>query len=132
MKIVINAYVHSVIDYGLEIWAVQSHSELELLQCRINRFLLEFFCPSHYKKRRKLHVSNSNSVNSVNNLLNTCNFLTITEKRDFVSLKLAFRDFEKGKLELSNRDNRTFPLIKVKSHVSESFKKCISFRICKL
>jgi hypothetical protein len=40
-------------------------------------------------------------LNSVNNLLDTCNFLTITERRDFVSLKLAFRDFEKGKLELS-------------------------------
>jgi hypothetical protein len=55
IKIMRNAYVHSVIDDGLEIWVVQTNSELEKLQCRINRFLLEFFCPSHLKKRRKLY-----------------------------------------------------------------------------
>ena len=32
MKIMINAYVHSAIDFGLDIWAVQSKLQLYQLQ----------------------------------------------------------------------------------------------------
>jgi hypothetical protein len=54
MKIMVNSYVHSVIDYGLEIWAVQVDSELQQLQNRVDRFLVEFFCPSSLKQVHKL------------------------------------------------------------------------------
>jgi hypothetical protein len=55
MKTMLNAYIHSVIDYRLDIWAVQPEAELQQIQRRIYRFLLEFYCPSHYKKRRTLN-----------------------------------------------------------------------------
>jgi hypothetical protein len=53
MKTMIKSYLHSVIDSGLEIWAFQTDPELQQLQNTIERFLVEFFCPSHYKKRKK-------------------------------------------------------------------------------
>jgi hypothetical protein len=134
MKTMLNAYIHSVIDYGLDIWAVQPEAELQQIQ-RIDRFLLEFYCPSHYKKRRKLSVIAQNTNYS---LLDKCHFLTVIERRrrNYISLKVAFKDYVNNKLDFSDRECRTFPLMKVSSHsdlrLSESFKKSISFRTCKL
>jgi hypothetical protein len=126
MKTMLNAYIHSVIYYGLEILAVQPEAELQQIQRRIDRFLLEFYCPSHYKKRRKLSVITNYT------LLDKCHFLTVTERRKYISLKVAFKDYVNNKLDFSDRECRTFLLMKVASHSSESFKKSISFRTCKL
>jgi hypothetical protein len=38
MKTMIKSYLHSVIDYGLEIWAFQTDPELQQLQNKIERF----------------------------------------------------------------------------------------------
>jgi hypothetical protein len=56
MKIMLNSYVHSVTDYAIEIWAVQSQSQLNEIQKRIDRFLLEFHYPKlvRYKRRSGL------------------------------------------------------------------------------
>jgi hypothetical protein len=61
MKIMLNAHIHSVIDYEywLDIWAVQPEAELQQIQRRIDRFLLEFNCPSQYKKRKKNYCNSS-------------------------------------------------------------------------
>jgi hypothetical protein len=130
MKIMVNSYIHSVIDYGLEIWAVQVDSDLQQLQNRVDRFLVEFFCPSYYKKRKKL-ILDRRQVN-MHSILNQCNFLTVIERRNFISLKLAYKDFLQDKLELSDRQCRSFPLMKVVAHNTETYKKCLSFRTCKL
>lgn len=50
LKVVINAYVHSVIDYGIEIWAVQSDAMLIDLQRKIDRFIIEFFIAKSPRK----------------------------------------------------------------------------------
>jgi hypothetical protein len=129
MKTMLNAYIHSVIDYGLDIWAVQPEAELQQMQRRIDRLLLEFYCPSHYKKRKKV-----NATGPISNftLLDKCNFLTVIERRNYVSLKVAFIDYENDKLEFSDRNCRTFPLLKVESRSSETFEKSITYRTCKL
>jgi hypothetical protein len=93
METMLNAYIHSVIDYGLEIWAVQPEAELQQIQ-RIDRFLLEFYCPSHYKKRRKLVIGQNTNYT----LLEKCHFLTVTERRNYISLKVAFKDYVNNKL----------------------------------
>jgi hypothetical protein len=129
MKTMLNAYIHSVIDYGIDIWAVQPEAELQQIQRKIDRFLLEFYSPSHYKKRKKV-----NGIGSISNytLLDKFNFLTLVERRNYVTLKVAFNDYENDKLEFSDRNCRTFPLLKVVSHSSESYKKSIAFRTYKL
>jgi hypothetical protein len=129
MKIMLNAYIHSVIDYGLDIWAVQPEAELQQIQRRIDRFLVEFYCPSQYKKRKKITVIGQDSIYT---LLDKCNFLTVTERRNYISLKVAFKDYINNKLDFSDSECRTFPLLKVASHASESFKKSISYRTSKL
>jgi hypothetical protein len=129
MKTMINAYIHSVIDYGIDIWAVQPEAELHQIQRRIDRFLLEFYCPSHYKKHRKTNFSGHFSIYSV---LDKFNFLTVIERRNYVSLKVAYNDYINNKLDFSDRDFRTFPLVKVASHISETFKKSTAYRTCKL
>jgi hypothetical protein len=125
MKIMLNAYIHSVIDYGLDIWAVQQQAELQQIQRRIDRFLVEFYCPSQYKKRKNISVTGQDSIFTI---LDQCNFLTITERRNYISLKVAFKDNVNNKLNFSDRECRTFPLLKVASHSSETFKKSISYR----
>jgi hypothetical protein len=68
----------------------------------------------------------------MHSILNQCNFLTVVERRNFISLKLAYKDFLQDKLELSDRQCRSFPLMKVVAHNTETYKKCLSFRTCKL
>jgi len=41
MKVMFNAYVLSIYDYCIEVWCVQSKLDLNLIQCKINRFLLD-------------------------------------------------------------------------------------------
>jgi hypothetical protein len=53
LKTMINAYIHSVIDYGVDIWAVQPEAELQQIQRRKDRFVLEFYCFSPYKIAEK-------------------------------------------------------------------------------
>jgi hypothetical protein len=129
MKTMINAYIHSVIDYGIDIWAVQPEAESQQIQRRIDRFLLEFYFPSHYKKRIKVNFSGHFSIYSV---LDKFNFLTVSERRNFVTLKVAYNDYINKKLVFSDRDCRTLTLLKVASHSSETFKKSIDYRTCKL
>jgi hypothetical protein len=129
MKTMINACVHSVIDYGIDIWAVQPDAELQQIQRRIDRFLLEFYCPSHFKKRRKVYSTGHFSTYSI---LDKFNFLTVIERRNYVSLKVAYHDYLNKKLDFSDRDCRLFPLLKVASHSSETFKKSIAYSTSKL
>jgi len=44
MIIMLNAYVHSVIDYSIDIWAVESLNCLNRMQAKVDRFLKCFFC----------------------------------------------------------------------------------------
>jgi hypothetical protein len=49
----INAYVHSITDYCIDIWTVHSDVKLCKIQALIDRFLLNYFFPSIVKKVRK-------------------------------------------------------------------------------
>ncbi len=52
MKLMISAHVHSVIEYGIELWAVQTDYKLNMLQAKINRFLLQFQYPNIVKRSK--------------------------------------------------------------------------------
>jgi hypothetical protein len=62
-----------------DIWAVQPEAELQQIQRRINRFLL-------FRKRRKVNFTGHFSTYSI---LDKFNFLTVIERRNYVSLKVA-------------------------------------------
>jgi hypothetical protein len=53
LKIMQKSYVHSVTHYKTEIWAVQCQNQLNEVQKRIDRFLLEFSNPNNVRYRRR-------------------------------------------------------------------------------
>jgi len=53
MIVMMNSYVHSIIDYGLDIWAVRTNIQLKLIQDKIDRFLVTFFLPSIVRRTKK-------------------------------------------------------------------------------
>lgn len=129
LKIMINAYVHSVINYGIEIWAVQTDTLLIELQNRIDRFIYEFFVHK-YAKRKYRHKTDTQFIDK---LRKDCNFMTILVRRDYVLLKCAYKDMIAGSCNFSLRNNvRTFPLMNVDTFSSQIYKKSVKFRTTKL
>lgn len=129
LKVVINAYVHSVIDYGIEIWAVQSDAMLIDLQRKIDRFIIEFFYRKESKK--KYNVTNSRCHNEfdVNTLRKSCNFMTVMQRRGYVILKCAYKEMMSGNVVLSGRsDLRKCPLMSLGNFSSQIFRKSVKYR----
>lgn len=123
----INAYVHSVIDYGIEIWAVQSDALLCDLQKTIDRFIVEFF---YHKVSKKKYMNNCfNSNFDINELRKSCNFMTVLQRRDFVILKCAYKDMAHGNVTFSGRsDLRMCPLMTVCNFSSQIFRRSVKYR----
>ncbi len=44
-KVMVNAHIHSVIDYGIDIWAVLTDKQLDVIQRKVDRFLSEVAYP---------------------------------------------------------------------------------------
>lgn len=89
----ISAHVHSVIEYGIDLWAIQSDYKLKMLQSKINRFLLQFQYPkiikrSKFRKNRKRNVK----ICMYEDLLKEYDCITVIERRDYVSLKHILQD----------------------------------------
>lgn len=87
MKILVNCYVITVIDYGLEFWGI-CDSKLATLQKKLDSFLLCYFLPTLWRKsNRKKQTPVFNNLE----LLDKCNFLPISEKRDYLLLRYCFK-----------------------------------------
>jgi len=124
----ISAYIHSLSDFAIEVWAVVSTSKLIQLQKKIDSLLLSYFLPSIAKKCRK-----SRSLvdpNIIYKLYEKCNFLNVQERSIYVNLKLAYKLFSKDQslLSVNSRHSRTFPLATVPYHLSQSFKRSFKYR----
>jgi hypothetical protein len=129
MKIMLNSYVHSVTDYAIEIWAVQCQSQLNEIQKRIDRFLLEFHYPKPFRYKRRSGLTTNRF--SSNDMLTKCNFLTVAERYEFVLLKSAFKSIVKGNTVTINSRDRSFPKLTVLSCNSESLRRSIVHRTAK-
>lgn len=128
MRIMLNAYVHSAIDYALEIWAVQPQQKLKSLQNKIDRFLIGYFYPIIVRKSKKKGRIKLNNIDA-NVIRAKCKFLTVSERRDFVTLKGAYKDYKRNKLSLSQRTiTNCKPLIASHNVKAEIYKKSIDHR----
>jgi len=85
-----SAYIHSVIDYGLEIWATVS-DKLKSLQSKIDSLFSSFFMPAIFRRRRKL--SNDYLQQLMSSLYDKCNFINV--KQRLITLKLAYIQYTK-------------------------------------
>jgi hypothetical protein len=134
MSHMVNAYVHSVTDYCIDIWTVQNDNRLSSIHDKINRFLINYFFPTIVKKcsRKKSYTSTRNSINT-DELLNICNFLCIKERSDFVLLKNLFRSHVSGLLVFTDRSNNNpWPQLPVIRHSTSSYERSVEFRSRKL
>lgn len=119
MRIMLYAYVLSVTDYAIDIWAVVAESKLEKLQRMIDNFLYEFEYPTlmRSKRRRLLEEINFPKIRKKYNLL------TISQRRDFVLMKGMCKKFVNKDLNLSNRlYARKTPLVKLRNFNSVLYK----------
>lgn len=128
VKVLLNAYVHSIIDYCVDIWAVQPAQKLSGVQEIINGFLVSYFVPKFAKqKRQRKYRSLVNSVD-INSILRDLNLLTFKERSDLSLLKQAFFKIKEGKAQLLGTHERTFPRLLVPKHFSQTFKRSIAYR----
>jgi hypothetical protein len=62
----LNAYVHSITDYCIDIWSVNSKVRLDKIQTLIDRFLVNYSFPSIIKKSyKKSYRSVRSSINMI-------------------------------------------------------------------
>jgi exonuclease III len=101
--IMINAFLYSVIDYGLSVWGCICNTKLQYLQNKINNFIKIFFYPKLSKLFSK-QMWNKNNINDatiinvrnnlrklnskieINDLLQKCNVLSVTERYNYYLL----------------------------------------------
>lgn len=119
----VNAHLHSVTDYALDIWAVVSDEKLENLQKMIDRFLLEFHFPSYHKKKM------GNVCSSLDSLRLNHDFLSVKQRRDYIILKNMYKMYKTDELAVFPRQSsRKIPLIKLSNFKSTTFKKSVQHR----
>jgi len=127
MVIMINAYVHSVIDYGLDIWAVQSTIQLSSIQDKIDRFLVSFFLPGLMRRTKKCYNVMRRRIN-VQDMWSKCNFTSIHERLDFVTIKNLFKDYCQDKLTFSQRSQiKSMPLLVIPTFSSVIYKNSLKY-----
>jgi len=131
MVIMLNAYVNSVVDYGLDIWAVQTSTKLNELQEKVNRFLISYFLPGlirRSKRSKEAYLRVRNSLN-VKLLWKRCNFLSIRERKDYVILKNTFLDSIDNTLVFSQRSiDKNMPYMTLPKFNSELFKNSVIYK----
>jgi hypothetical protein len=123
-RIMVNSYVHSVIDFGLDIYAVQTKVQLAQLQGTINRFLTGYFLPSLIR-RSKYSYDRVKAEVDINKILKDCNFLTVAERADYVLLKNMFKSYQTEKLAFTTHSvSKNMPHVQIASQKSN----CVSYR----
>lgn len=80
MKAMVNAHLHSVTDYCLDIWAIQGDKKLDTIQMKIDKFLCSYFYPRIAKRKahKVLNFSKIRKSEDMAKIRNDCNFLTLT------------------------------------------------------
>jgi hypothetical protein len=130
----LNAYVHSLTDYCIDIWTVQGDTRLNLIQNKIDRFLINYFFPTIVKKstRKRTYRSVRDSID-INQLRDVCNFLTLKERSDFVLLKNLFKCHALCPLVFTLRSStRCMPQLPVTRHNTAFYERSLEFRSRKL
>ena len=124
----LNAYVHSVIDYGLDIWAIHSIQQLNQIQEKVDRFIVSFFLPGLIRRSKAGYDTVKRNV-CIHKLWTKCNFTSIHERMDFVMLKNLYKDFIANKLSFTARsESKSMPLLETHSFKSQLFKNSVLYK----
>ncbi|CAL8083679.1 unnamed protein product [Orchesella dallaii] len=126
VKTVLSAYVISIVEFVINIWAVRD-TGLESIQKKINAFILAYFLPSLSKKRAK---SKLNQVD-INPFLVKLDLLTVYELRILNLLKFVFKKRHSilfsGFFNNKNRSKRELDRLNVVGHRTALYKQSLKW-----
>jgi len=135
MKVMINSYINSIADYCLDIWAIQTNEMLQMIQSKVDGFLVNFFLPVLSKKLKprggKLQSSYKKFKANIdiNEIRAKCNFFTIQERKDIFIAKFMFTSYSNSKFDnVIINNTREMPLFSQIKHKTVFFERCQLFR----
>jgi hypothetical protein len=136
LKLLINSYVDSIINYCIAIWAVQSPVTLNAIYDKVLRFVVNYKYPSLARKARQAkrsHQPKKLKMNT-NKLLEDLDLLTVTEKRDMQLFKFVMTaakvPYDRVWFEYSDRP-RNWPVMVAPESSSKTFNRSIKYRAWK-
>jgi hypothetical protein len=139
LKLLLNAYVDSIVNFCITIWAVQSTETLNLLFYKILRFLVHVNHTSLIKKCVKLRIRNKSKVFNfkVNDLIRKYKLMSVSEKRDVQLFRFIYDCKFIPQMSdwflLSSRESRHWPLLTApeiagSSPCSTTYNKSVRYR----
>jgi len=149
--IVTNAFVFSHIDYCLPIWGCRPILEMDSIQYVISKFIMSYFYSTKvlskfltFKKNTKSKPIIKTYLNSATefNILEKCNFLTVTERLNYYCFTQMFQFlrfnlngekfnqiFDFNIKETRTRSENTVDIPRI---LSESYRRSMKYRLSKL
>ncbi|CAL8083504.1 unnamed protein product [Orchesella dallaii] len=126
MKTFLSAYVVSVVDYLINIWAVNPQ-KLVLIQKKINMFLVAYYLPNISKKIVRCQLSKID----VTKYLNRIDLLTAAERRILSLLKFVFKKRHlklfQGYFVSTNKERGSISRLNVPRHSKELYKQSVKW-----
>ncbi|CAL8109864.1 unnamed protein product [Orchesella dallaii] len=126
MKTFLSAYVVSVVDYLINIWAVNPQ-KLVVIQKKINMFLMAYYLPNFSKKIIRYQLSKID----VSKYLNRIDLLTVAERRLLSFLKFVFKKRHttmfKDYFVSTNKDRGVMSRLNVPRHSMELYKQSVKW-----
>lgn len=135
MRVMVNTQVHSIIDYCIDIWAVQKPTYLDKIQKIIDNFLLSYYFPRLAKTRayKRTSLKNLRDKIDIDQVRKDCKLLTVQQRCTYVTLKYAYKLYVNDELQFSNRtETYKRPNMCPPTHRTELYKRCIKYRRYKI
>lgn len=127
MTMLVNCNIHSIIDYGIEVWAVQSSAQLNVIQKKVDAFICNYFLPAICKKARNRKLPRGRIKININDYRTKHNIFSLEERRDLFLLKYAFRHSDTNNMDNGNR-SRSWPLMSVPRCNTKFSQNSINYR----
>jgi hypothetical protein len=131
ITIMTNCNIHSIMDYGIETWAIMPSDQLNLIQKKVDSFICTYYLPIICKKAKRHKMTRGQVKINLNDVRTKLNLFTIEERRDFFLLKHAYRNYIRNYSERSER-SRNWPLMEVIRYNTTFCQKNTNFRSIKL
>ncbi len=127
LKTFLSSFVSSILDFSIEIWCVQTDTEILKLQNKISWFLV-----TYYFNWGKLKVRSKKKINILD-LYTRLNLQTIVERRKYMLLKFVYKFrrndmFREWFRAIANFD-QCRPKYELSVHKSSVFKNCIKWNL---
>jgi len=131
IKILLSAYVFSIVDFCLIIWGVNTSVLLNLFR-KVAWLLISIEYPSLYKKRKSVKRSVTITSTTMLLVLRKYDILPFHERRDLNIMRFILRSPTHpwccGWFQFSKREVRMWPLMLAPSAFSQTFHRSLRYR----